>query len=705
MSYVFDAAFTVAAGAAMAVGPNVTVWAESGTTFSDAGAMTFSSGDQLVLYNTSLSVAGSLTANGTDFVNDGGNVNFGSAATLSGGTNTFAAPVYVPYTLVPSLAGNASFGQVYIEAGTDTSSTPLALNLIGSNASMSYVFDAAFTVAAGAAMAVGPNVTVWAESGTTFSDAGAMTFSSGDQLVLYNTSLSVAGSLTANGTDFVNDGGNVNFGSAATLSGGTNTFAAPVYVPYTLVPSLAGNASFGQVYIEAGTDTSSTPLALNLIGSNASMSYVFDAAFTVAAGAAMAVGPNVTVWAESGATFSDAGAMTFSSGDQLVLYNTSLSVGGSLTANGTDFVNDGGNVTFGSAATLSGGTNTFAAPVYVPYTLVPSLAGNASFGQVYIEAGTDTSRPPGAEPDRQQREHELCVRRRLHRGRRRRDDGRPERDGLGGVGDDVQRRRGHDLLQRRPGHLVRHVALRRRQPDRQRHRLRQRRRQRHLRLGRDAQRRHQHLRRAGLRALHARPLAGGQRQLRSGLHRGGHRRQQLPLALNLIGSNANMSYVFDAAFTVAAGAAMTVGPNVTVWAESGTTFSDAGAMTFSSGDQVILYGTSLSVGGSLTANGTDFVNDGGNIVVNSGGDLVASGSTFGVPLSLASGSTANLQEVAFDSQLAINSGATIDIQSDDFTKGTVVASGDLERDDQFDQQLLGHDQPHADRGQDHGSRQ
>ena len=250
---------TVGAAGTLSVGPGASVLADSGTTFSDAGAMTFSSGDQVVLYNTSLSVAGGLTANGTDFVNDGGRVTFGSTATLSGGTNTFAAPVAVPYTLVPSLAGNASFGQVFIEAGTDTSSTPLALNLIGSNASMSYVFDAAFTVAAGAAMAVGPNVTVWAESGATFSDAGAMTFSSGDQVVLYNTSLSVGGSLTANGTDFVNDGGNVNFGSAATLSGGTNTFAAPVYVPYTLVPSLAGNASFGQVYIEAGTDTSSAP--------------------------------------------------------------------------------------------------------------------------------------------------------------------------------------------------------------------------------------------------------------------------------------------------------------------------------------------------------------------------------------------------------------------------------------------------------------
>ena len=61
---------------------------------------------------------------------------------------------------------------------------------------------------------------------------------------------------------------------------------------------------------------------------------------------------------------------------------------------------------------------------------------------------------------------------------------------------------------------------------------------------------------------------------------------------------------------------------------------------------------------------------------SSGGDLVASGSTFSLQqLNLASGSTDNLQDVAFDTQLAINSGATINITSDDFTNGTVVASG------------------------------
>ncbi len=401
-----------------------------------------------------------------------------------------------------------------------------------------------------------------------------MTFSSGDQVTLTFTAISVSGGLTANGTDFINGNGgsNITFGSTATLAGGTNTFDLPIYVPYTLVPSLAGNTSFGQVYIEAGTISSGT-LALNLIGNNANMSYVFASAFTVAAGATMAVGPNVIVLANSESTFSDAGAMTFSSGDQVTLTFTAISVSGGLTANGTDFINgNGGNITFGSTATLAGGTNTFGLPIYVPYTLVPSLAGNTSFGQVYIEAGTISSGT---------------------------------------------------------------------------------------------------------------------------------------LALNLIGNNANMSYVFASAFTVAAGATMAVGPNVIVLANSESTFSDAGAMTFSSGDQVTLTYTALSVSGSLTVNGTTFINGGSAvIVVNSGGDLMASGSTFSLQqLDLTSGSTDNLQYVAFDTQLAINSGATIDITSDDFTNGTVVASGTASATISLDQQFLGHDQSHADRGQDHGSRQ
>ena len=216
------------------MGANVQVLLNSQTTFSDAGTMTFSSGDQVALYYTAPSVSGNLTANGTTFVNTGGgsNITFTSTATFSGGTNTFNLPIYVPYNLVSSLAGNTSFDQIEIDAGTISSGT-VSLDLIGNNANMSYVFPYAFTVAAGGTIAVGANVQVLLNSQTTFSDAGTMTFSSGDQVALYYTAPSVSGNLTANGTTFVNTGGgsNITFTSTATFSGGTNTFNLPIIRP------------------------------------------------------------------------------------------------------------------------------------------------------------------------------------------------------------------------------------------------------------------------------------------------------------------------------------------------------------------------------------------------------------------------------------------------------------------------------------------
>ncbi len=56
-------------------------------------------------------------------------------------------PIFVPYTLVPSLAGNTSFDEVAIEAGTISSGT-LSLNVLGTTiTNFSYEFLNGFTVA------------------------------------------------------------------------------------------------------------------------------------------------------------------------------------------------------------------------------------------------------------------------------------------------------------------------------------------------------------------------------------------------------------------------------------------------------------------------------------------------------------------------------------------------------------------------------
>ncbi len=91
-------------------------------------------------------------------------------------------PIIVPYTLVPSLAGNTSFDEVEIDAGTISSGT-LSLNLLGTTiTNFFYEFPNGFTVGAGATMAVAANVTItWM---STLSDAGTVTFASGDQVNL-----------------------------------------------------------------------------------------------------------------------------------------------------------------------------------------------------------------------------------------------------------------------------------------------------------------------------------------------------------------------------------------------------------------------------------------------------------------------------------------------------------------------------------------
>ena len=266
--------------------------------------------------------------------------------------------------------------------------------------------------------------------------------------------------------------------------------------------------------------------------------------------------------------------LTFSSGDIVTVDNPAqIAVSGSLSANGTTFNYNGGsaNLNFTSTGLISGANNIFNLPVIVPYTDVPSLAGNTSFDQVEISAAT---------------------------------------------------------------------------------------------------------------------LSTG------------------TLSLNLLGTNAtNFSYQFPNGFTIGSGATLAVGPNVP-GLTLGQTLSDAGALTFSSGDVVTVDNPAqIAVSGSLSANGTTFNYNGGSasVVVNSGGDLIASASTFGVPLSLASGSTDNLQYVAFRHP------AHDQQRSDDrhylgrFHQRNRCRIGKRERNDQSDRQFLGDNQPHADRGQDHGS--
>ena len=330
---------TIGAAGTLSVAAGAHVLVES--TLSDAGAVTFSTGDAVTLAESATSVSGSLTANGTTFTNEccgSSSITFTPTATLSGGTNNFDLPISVPYTLVPSLAGNTSFDVVEIQAATLSSGT-LTLDELGTvTTNFYYEFPNGFTVAAGGTMMVGPGVPITVVSA--LNDAGAVTFSTGDAVTLAESATSVSGSLTANGTTFTNEccgSSSITFTPTATLSGGTNNFDLPISVPYALVPSLAGNTSFDVVEIQAATLSSGT-LTLDELGTvTTNFYYEFPDGFTVAAGGTMMVGPGVPITVVS--ALNDAGAVTFSTGDAVTLAESATSVSGSLTANGTTFTN------------------------------------------------------------------------------------------------------------------------------------------------------------------------------------------------------------------------------------------------------------------------------------------------------------------------------------------------------------------------------
>src|SRR5262249_22814630 len=147
------------------------------------------------------------------------------------------------------------------------------------------------------------------------------------------------------GTTF-NRGDNVSYitvDSGGTITPASSTFNLPLIVPYGDVASLGSgnNVSFDQVEINAGT-LASGELDLNQIGTNpSSLVYIFSGAFTIASGAAVAVGPSVAVDI-AGGPLTDNGTLSFGNADTVTLdYNDAvqlqLVVGGTMTSTGTTF--------------------------------------------------------------------------------------------------------------------------------------------------------------------------------------------------------------------------------------------------------------------------------------------------------------------------------------------------------------------------------
>ena len=81
-------------------------------------------------------------------------------------------------------------------------------------------------------------------------------------------------------------------------------FDTTVAVPALDVPLLAGNTTFQDVYINAGSSTGSTPLNLPILGSASTNQHaVFSGAFTIPAGSTVTIDSGVAVLLASGVEF------------------------------------------------------------------------------------------------------------------------------------------------------------------------------------------------------------------------------------------------------------------------------------------------------------------------------------------------------------------------------------------------------------------
>jgi hypothetical protein len=397
---------------------------------------------------------GHLTASNSTFGIDQLNLNSGSILTsgdLSG--DGFDLPLFVPFYAVPFLTNNRRFQDINILNGTLPAGQSLSLAAIGADttANLRYVFPAGFTVASGATINVGPNVPFVIGGAQTFVDNGNVAFSSGDSVGFvrsFNTTteLAVNGSLTAASASFVdlstpsssaaviqvNAGGhltasNSTFGvdqltlnSGSVLNSGdlvANGFDLPLFVPFTDVSLLANNRRLEAVNILSATMSFGQTLALNLMGTDttANLQYVFPAGFTVASGATLTVGANVNFLLQGAQTFTDNGTMTFSGGDTAtfvrVFNSTTLfSVGGTLNASSTSFVNSGNpsgalsqiQVGSGGHLNMSGGSSALDS-VNLLSGAAASISGAVFSGQLAVNSaatvaisGNDFSNVPAA---------------------------------------------------------------------------------------------------------------------------------------------------------------------------------------------------------------------------------------------------------------------------------------------------------------------
>ena len=650
--------------------------------------------------------------------------------------SAFKLSIAVPYNNVPSLAAgmNVSFDQIEINSGT-LSSGALDLEQIGTNtANLSYVFPSGFTIMPLTSLTIGSDVSVLIDGSQTITDNGTMTVGNGSQVELATlnqgtSAITVNGILNATGATFYYTSSPDGAGSAQIQvnSGGVITptdsaFKLPIAVPYSDVPSLAAgmNVSFDQIEINSGTLSSGT-LDLEQIGTNtANLSYAFPSGFTIMPLTSLTIGSDVSVLIGAGQTITDNGTMTVGNGSQVGMATqnqgtTTIAVNGIFNASGATFYytnspDGAGNaliqVNSGGVITPTG--SAFKLPIAVPYNDVLSLAVgmNVSFDQIEINSGTLSSGTLDLEQIGTNTANlsyafpsgftimpltsltigsEVSVL--IGGGQTITDNGTMTL----GSGSQV----GMATLNQGTSAIVVNGILN-----------------------------------ASGATFYYTTSPDGQGSAQIQVNSGGvitptGSTFKLPIAvpysdvpslaasmnvsfdqieinsgtlssgtldLEQIGTNtANLSYAFPGGFSIMPLTSLTIGTDVNVLVGAGETFTDNGTITAANGSQVGMATlnqgtTTIAVSGMLTASGTNFYYthspDGAGsalIQVNSGGTIDASDSDFGVPqLALSAGSNDTLHFTTFTGQLAINSGANINVSGNDFSKvgdNGIIATG------------------------------
>ncbi len=656
----------------MSVGANVKVAISNGVTLTDSGTLTFNSGDAVsfsytpttpivvtnggVLNVSSAAFTGYSTSYTTQiYVNGGGHftasgstftftqVYLDNGSILNAGDlvgNSFNSPIYLPATSVQYLSGagsnNAQFQDVNILAGESIGSgQSLTLNAIGtaSTAKLRYVFPGNFTVAG--TMNVGAGVSVLIQPGVTLTDNGTLTFGNGDtvtfaysygattQIQVGNGGLLTASTTTFTAPDTVDDLVQIYVNSGGHLQANNSTFAlSRVYLDNGNIlnaTDLSGNSFNDPLFLPAAD-------VQYLSGSgsdNAQFQDIDILPGSVPSGQTLALNAIGTASTAKlryvfPGNFTVAGTMNVGAGVSVL-----IQPGVTLTDNGTLTFGNGDTVTFaysyGATTQIqvgNGGLLTASTTTFTAPDTVDDLV------QIYVNGGGHFTASNSSFTFIQ-----VYL-----------DNGSilnatdlsgnsfnsplflPEGDVqyLSGSGSNNAQFQNIDIL--------------------------------------------------------AGSVPGGQ-----------------TLALNAIGaaSTANLVYVFPGNFTVAG--TMNIAAGISVLIQPGVTLTDDGSLTFGSGDLVTFaysYGATTQIvvgsGGVLSASGVTFTNSSpsnniAQIVVSSGGQLTAGSSNFALTsLTLNSGSADTIQLSTFSSQLAINSGASISIFSNEFSNipaNGVIASG------------------------------